>query len=403
MRKKIAVLLSSLICAHLFSEEISLEKAVEMAYLNNKTLKINQKNVEKSEYQIKIIESGYFPTLTGSAGISKNEGNKSSENSGITLNYNLFSGGETTAKYKAAILDKTLSENSFEQSRNDVRLNIIKLYTNILKNKKDIEIYNESLNVVEKEYTKAKILFEGNMSSRIDLIQFEQEMLTIKANIESSKKEYEDNIFSLKNEIGYMSDDDIQFVEPIENSSNINFESDYNEYLKNSSFSRERDATISSAKEVLKASNSAYFPKVDFSLGYSSSDKFVEDWNYRASLSLNYNFFDFGNRKATIDSSKVEYEKIKLTYQKKQDEKKEGLKSAANSVELSKRLLLLKDKRVELAREKYKINKVKYDNQYLSVEDFIKEEDNLRAEERELYKLKMEYIFNLEQYKSLLY
>ena len=138
MRKKIAVLLSSLICAHLFSEEISLEKAVEMAYLNNKTLKINQKNVEKSEYQIKIIESGYFPTLTGSAGISKNEGNKSSENSGITLNYNLFSGGETTAKYKAAILDKTLSENSFEQSRNDVRLNIIKLYTNILKNKKSL-------------------------------------------------------------------------------------------------------------------------------------------------------------------------------------------------------------------------------------------------------------------------
>ena len=72
LRKKIAVLLSSLICAHLFSEEISLEKAVEMASLNNKTLKINQKNVEKSEYQIKIIESGYFPTLTGSAGISKN-------------------------------------------------------------------------------------------------------------------------------------------------------------------------------------------------------------------------------------------------------------------------------------------------------------------------------------------
>lgn len=120
-----------------FFPELQLEAFVDEASLNNVSLLQIEKNLNISDYDIKISRSGYLPTidLTGSYGWNRNRsaataffpGSTTTTDgisAGVSLNWNLFDGGRTSVQIQNAKINYENQELLKNQIELEVRRNI---------------------------------------------------------------------------------------------------------------------------------------------------------------------------------------------------------------------------------------------------------------------------------------
>jgi outer membrane protein TolC len=162
--------------------EDSLQAYYEKLFTLNHQLKQSKIGLEAKEAGIEIAQSGYLPTMALYANAQSlhnnehggiiNSQNNDSWNIGAVINYNLFSGGKTTAKVQEAKAQKLKVKAQQAYLKSGLKLQAKKAYLNVKAADAQVEVMKEALKSAEQ-------------NSDLNLRAYKEEMVETKDVLES--------------------------------------------------------------------------------------------------------------------------------------------------------------------------------------------------------------------------
>lgn len=119
-----------------------LQEVIDRAFDYLPELKISQNRIESANYDVKIAQSSYYPTLGLNAGIStgyaasagawgKQLGERLGENVGLSLNIPIYNQNKARASVKLAKVGVQQAENDLKETQLDVLQNLQKYYLEV--------------------------------------------------------------------------------------------------------------------------------------------------------------------------------------------------------------------------------------------------------------------------------
>lgn len=172
-----------------FIPELQLEAYVEEAGFNNVSLLQIEKNINISEYDIKISKSGYLPTidLTGSYGWNRNRsaataffpGSTTTTDgisAGVSLNWDLFDGGRTSVQVQNARINYENQELLKKQIELEVKRNIANALGNYQNKLYIYRVQEENVATNQDNFERSEEQFR---LGRITSIEFRQAQINL--------------------------------------------------------------------------------------------------------------------------------------------------------------------------------------------------------------------------------
>ncbi|TBW27978.1 TolC family protein [Gramella sp. KN1008] len=172
-----------------FISELELESFVDEAQLNNVSLLQIEKNLEISDYDIKINKAGYLPTLglTGSYGWNRNEsaataffpGSTTTTDgfaAGLSLRWDIFDGGRTNVQIKNSKIRYQNQEILKEQVQNEVERDIANALGNYRNKLYILNVQQENVETNLDNFARSE---EQYKLGRITSIEFRQAQINL--------------------------------------------------------------------------------------------------------------------------------------------------------------------------------------------------------------------------------
>jgi outer membrane protein len=399
--KKIKILFLLLSIAA-FSEEITIDKAVEMGIEISSDIKIKKLENESKKNSLKSIKSSYYPTLKATSSLSKSEESNSNYNSSIILNQSLFKGGEIKSSVEKAELHLKLSEEELNILKKNTRVEIINLYIASLKSQNQLKIYKNSLEELKKEYEKEKIKFDKNMSSKLDIMNIEISISGVEESIYLAEVDYKNLIEKLKKKIGYPLNKEITVVTTEIVKNDINIEDDIKKYLENSSYINKKKIEKEIYKTEIESVNSSYYPDINLNVSYNSEQNSFNDWDLKAGVGFEYTIYDFGKRKAEKSNAVIALKQYELESQNEISDKIIEIRAKYEEVKAYEKIVKSKKEKIVKMEEKFEITKIKYENRYIGSDDYLKDKNELQESRISALNSELEYLYKYSEYTNLL-
>ncbi|MDG4813223.1 TolC family outer membrane protein [Hydrogenovibrio sp. 3SP14C1] len=276
LRKK-PLLLASLACSALLTfsfnaKAISLKEAVEDAVVHNPEFRQEVKAYQAIEAEIKGAQGGYYPSIDLNAGVGYEEVDRPGiDNTGngltrreasVKLTQNLFEGFGTQDEVKRmqyrldAQAYKTLSK------ANDIALQMIQAYINLLKQKKLQDLAQTNLETHLKILDQIQRRTEAGIGNQVEVDQAEARLALARSNYGAAENKFYDARAKFQRILGRMPEDNLiqpktDFTLP------KTLEGAINEALINHPTLKSANADIAEAKMQYELSGSNYYPRVD--------------------------------------------------------------------------------------------------------------------------------------------
>lgn len=193
MKKKNRVLLVAIIAlinvsAFAQVKVWTLKESVDYALQNNLQVQQTLLDFETAEQNVVSAKGNFLPTLNGSASHSYNfgsfigqDGNRVSRDSrgnsfGLNTGVTLFNGFRNTATYNQAKLGLEASKLQLEILNNDISLNVVNAYLNILFNKEALKLAEEQIGFSQSQFDQVKAYVDAGSRAKVDLIDAESQL-----------------------------------------------------------------------------------------------------------------------------------------------------------------------------------------------------------------------------------
>ncbi len=306
--KKNLFALFFLAAATLCAEDLTLEKALEIALRNNEQLKTANLKIQEAAGAVRESFGSFLPQASFSASFTKIPDvpqlgaiTMGSENNYVTqfsVRQSVFTWGKIYNSYRISSRRKRAAELEFEKTKQEIILSVRKLFYSVLLSSKIEEISKEAKEVMERHFEVTEALYrEGKVSSlavrqvKVQLINAQTERINAENSLSILKKRF-------LNLINYDSGNEIVFSGEL--SKPGVFETDA-EKLKASALKKRpelgiallREENIKLSAKIIKAKNR---PSITASYNrlYLNPHNFKVEWNWdwNASLLLNWPLFD---------------------------------------------------------------------------------------------------------------
>lgn len=185
-----------------FIPELQLEAFVEEAALNNVSLLQIEKNLNISEYDIKINKAGYLPTidLIGSYGWNRNRsaataffpGSTTTTDgisAGVSLNWNLFDGGGTSVRVQNAKINYENQELLKKQIELEVKRNIANAWGNYQNKLYIYRVQEENVATNRDNFERSEEQFKLGRITSIEFRQAQVNLLDARTSLNLAKYE----------------------------------------------------------------------------------------------------------------------------------------------------------------------------------------------------------------------
>lgn len=305
--------------------------AVEIALENNYNIKIAKNNVELASNNASVLNSGYLPSLQGSAGLNYSSGSSRAEmqdgsvretnsaqstayNSSLGLNYTLFDG--FGRKYNFARQKESYSLSEL-QMRQVIELNILEIfrvYYDVARLTTNEINQNETLAISRRRLDRARYGYDYGQNTQLDVLNAEVDYnndsityLTIVQELENSKRDLNvllgrdvNILFSVDTTIVYEKDISLDLL--------------MEEAMKNNVGILLNQGNIQTAEYDININRSNMIPRLDASAQYvwnqrnnDATNIFANQRSYgpQAGLSLSWNIFDGGITKTRVQNAKI--------------------------------------------------------------------------------------------------
>lgn len=398
--------------------KLDLEEAIRLAYENSYILKNADIDLTNSNLQVKEAYKEALPKIdyTGRADRSAEEiygdnSNKSKTNydHNIELIQPIYRGGTIGAGISAA---KSINERSiyeYENTKNDLRLQIIGQYIDILQLYESKDVFEKSLKEVEEQYNRANRKYELKLLAKSEVLPFKTRVINTRTNIIETVNQIKIAEVELKNELGIDRELEIELVPLANNRYDLNLidlEADVKFARVNNKDAKIARLDVEIAEAEEKVAKSEFLPKADFRFGYGSSDRrfddSADDWEWNTGVTVSMNLFSFGQDLDAYERAKNNTKKSVNTESRAKDDIEVEVRSFYLDLVRLEGTVDEQVAAVEAAQENLNVEKRRYESGLTDVIDFLTIENTLRESELALIRAQLNYYLAYEQYKDSL-
>ncbi|MEC9209662.1 MAG: TolC family protein [Bacteroidota bacterium] len=328
--------------------ELSLIDAIKIGMWSNYDIHISAKNQNISKINNNWANAGALPTINLSAkkeeALSDQSNNPASFiqeklrstalNSNVNASWTLFNGfGIRANKAKLEALEEISNNNATLTIENTIQ-GIILQYYNCVLQKERLELLQKVVNLAKNRLEYEQTKYDIGISSKIDLLQIENAMLTDSSNIILQKLNYTNAIKNLNLTLGNDVETNWILTDKIDTEIQLfNYEDLKASTLTNNTNIKNQYYNIQLSKQDIKLAMSPFYPVISVNSGaaYNESTYDIgnltntmnntgESINYFANFSVNFRIFDGGKLYQNIRSLKIQKEINNLQLEKIQKE-----------------------------------------------------------------------------------
>jgi len=324
--------------------ELSLMDAIKIGMQENYDIQLSSKNKRISEINNNWANAGALPTINLSAkkeeGLSDQTNNptsfmpyelrSTSINGNTNVSWTLFNGFAIRAnKAKLRNLEEISSNNATLTIENTIQ-GIILQYYNCVLQKERLELLQKVVRLANNRLEYQQTKYDIGVSSKIDLLQIENAMLTDSSNLIMQELNYNNAIKNLNLTLGKEIETTWFFTDEIDTKIQLfSYENLKSSTLADNTNIKNQYYNIQLAKQDIRLSKAVFYPMISVNSGAAynestydigelsnSMDNTGESLNYYANFSVNFRLFDGGKLYSTLRKVKVQKEINDLQYEK---------------------------------------------------------------------------------------
>lgn len=361
-------------------ETLTIEDAVGLALENNFDIKIAKNNKSIGENNATLGNAGFLPTvsLTGGYNYSVNDTRTEFANpeqppidasgaattsisAGVNVNYNIFSGGSRTYTYRklqnlaaqGGLQERQLMEQSISL--------VIRQYLEALNLFDAYQISQESLEISQKRYIRAKEKYAFGNFSKLELLNAEVDLSNDSTSLAQAQLSFEKARTTLSNTLGIAPDSKYAISNSFNYSEELVLGTIIDQAEANNAEYLLANEALNSSKLDMDLTKANMFPRLDLSGGYTFSNtsydaNFLqsnESLGWNAGLNLSYTIFNGGNRKREQANAKIQMESQQYNLQKAENNLRTNIINAYQDFSTNLKMLELSQRSLNLAETNY--------------------------------------------------
>ncbi len=259
--------------------KLSLQECVKIALENNLLVKRSVYNAENFRINMLQAKGAFLPTLSAGPGLGRNYGrsinpvtNSFIDKTTRTINvfgqssWTLFNGLRNQNTFRQSQRDLVASNLDLEKTKNDVILNVVTYYTNVILNKELFENAKFQLNSSQQQLIKIKIQVEAGALSRSNELNQEATVASNETNLINQENNLNLSILQLKQAMQVPASDLFDIVIPQIPMEDLIIEQTPEDIYKISlqTLPQVKSALlkVESAELALMAARGSYYPRV---------------------------------------------------------------------------------------------------------------------------------------------
>lgn len=379
------------ICQTHAQEILTKKAALQTALENNYGVKVAKNNVLVAENNSSIYNSGYLPTVSGSAGANYNNSNQKIErqdgtssevkgaetetyNASIGLNYTIFDGLGRKYNYQQLKESYNLTALQAREAIENMYLQLFTSYFQVARLTKNTENLKTALQVSKDRLQRARYQYDYGQSTKLEWLNAQVDVNNDSINYVNSKQSLNNALRNLNVVLGAQRSIDYQVETDVTFANLLSFDDLYAKALENNVLLKQYDKNIAINALNEKISKSDYLPTLGFSSSYgwnksnNPATSFLagsRSTGFNAGLNLSWNLFDGGLTKTRVANAKIAIENQKILKEQQLNILENNLKNAYESYQNA--LFVLKAQKQNLetntdnfnrTEERYKLGQV---------------------------------------------
>lgn len=326
---------------------LSKEEAVVKALENNFGIEIAKNQIEIADNNASILNSGYLPTLTGTAGANYNrldsntaypgqirdgeptpdleisKAESQSYNGGLNLNYTLFDGLGRFYTFKRLKEQYQLSTLQARETIENTMIQMLSVYFEIARLTENKNVQKQALEISNDRIKRAEYSFEYGQNTKLDILNAQVDvtndsinLLNTEQQLANAKRDLNVVLNQNLNE-AYEVDTTIVFIPKFQI---VEF---MEESISNNVAILQTEANLNINAYDIKVNKSGYLPTIGlngsygWNLNQSANSSFIPgsiipgnnrtSYNLGLGASLTWNLFDGGGTTVRVKNSKITY------------------------------------------------------------------------------------------------
>ncbi len=404
----------------------TLKECVNYALENNISVKQSELDRNSSTQDVIAAKWNFFPNLNASASQNYNFGssidvtggrssaNYRSNNFGVSSSVVLFNGFANLHTLKQATIGIDVQDAALEKMKNDISLNVINAYLQILFAKEQVKVAQSQVDISQSEVTRTTELVTAGVLPDGDLLNVKSTLTTDNQNLVVAQNSLAIARLQLA-QLLQLQDMGINIEEinvEIADKSILNNDvmAIYNKANETFPEIRLAELNIQSAEESIKIAQSNYYPSLNLSYGFNTvyqhrqgfpdyidfPNQINDNLGHSVVLSLNVPIFNRFQYRTNVNKAKINVEQIQYNLESERFRLRETIQTAytdalaaAKSYDAAKISVDALDKSFNYAQEKMQSGAI-------SSFDFNQSKNNLVAAQSQLIRAKYDFVFKLK-------
>ena len=384
---KALVLLTISIC---YSQNYTLEKAVEIALQNKETLKASALDLNSSKQEIKSSYSGILPSLRASTSMSEarfpeqtvgfnqssgeilsDVSSITSASSNISIYQNLYDGGVWWNNIRLAKNNYKISEQFNRQIKTNIIRDVHFAYFNYLKAMQLLSVARSNLMSSQQQLALVEQKFDLGSAKKTDLlkakVRFGQARVDLISNDASLKSAYR----NLKNAMGLINTNDEFSISDVERPLEIipEFETGFELIQKFNPSIKAKQYQIVAAKIGTKIAKGSRMPNISISasafgtaesISDAVSNIYGDNQRTNTSLSISLPLYSGNTISTRIQKAKLTVNKQESEYLTQLEDLSVQLKDLIDQLQNFSEIIPINETVLESAEEDLKLSQVRY-------------------------------------------
>ncbi len=324
------------------------EDAIALALENNYGINVAKNQVEVAGNNKGIMNSGYLPTLTGSAGASYSRDDSviefpgqfnedgtpredveldkaeaQSYSSALTASYTLFDGLGRFYNYKRLKEQYQLSELQARETIENTIVQLFSVYYEIARLTENENVLRKTLDISRDRYTRSEYSFEYGQSTKLDILNAQVDITNDSINVLNARQQ----LANTKRDLNVLLSQDLNMLYTVDTLVTFIPKIKLEEFVGQAKLNNvsllqtERNLAINSYD--IKVQKSGYLPTIGLSGSYgwnlnqSAQSAFfpgtnTDNTSFDLGASLSWNLFDGGGTNVRVKNAKIAYENQEL-------------------------------------------------------------------------------------------